>query len=276
MHKEHLQRVEFRRLALYDSSDFNGVDFGYSDKSFLLSETNLCLKTWQDNRWNYDFSIGLLPIKRPPLNHSLPMAIRIAAAKKQCGMFSEKRYDVGFVARPTGDILKNERLRWLIDLKTHRPDLKFWGGLVRGKQWRPTLAQAGDGRIPKTYWLSRRKIGFFRHFAGLCGSKVALAPAGYAPWTYRHFEAIYAGCIVVCNDLSHYEFLVPFPRDGMIEVSDGGSVVAGIDAALALYGRSPEIVDANVEHLNQWLDEGSYSRRRRHTLARFFAELDVL
>ncbi len=274
LNKEHLEQIEYRRIALYDSSDFNGVNFGYSEKAFLLSETDLCLKNWRDRRWNYDFSIGLLPIKRPPLNNMLHYAVRIASAKDRLGCLPEKRYDVGFVGRPSGGKSENQRLKWLVELKSHRPNLKLWGGLVGGRNWRHSLKPAFDSATLDTCWLSGRRMDFLQYFAGLRGSKVTLAPAGYAPWTYRHYEAIYARCIVVSNDLSHYEFLVPFPREGLIEVPDGESVVHGVDAALALYENSPEIVDANVEDLNRWLNAGTYSRDRRDTLDRFFAELD--
>lgn len=118
-------------------------------------------------------------------------------------------------------------------------------------------------------------MGFSQYFSGLCKSKVALTPSGYAPWTYRHFEAIYAKCILVSNDLGHYEFLIPFPRTGMVEVRDGESVVPAIDAALALHEHSPDVVDANLEQLERWLDSGMYSRKRRDTLDRFFAQLDM-
>ena len=272
--KKHLKRIDFRRLVLYDSSDFNGVNFNYSDKSLLLSETNLCLKNWRDKRWGFDYSIGLLPIKRPPLNNWLPLAIRVASVKDRLGFLHKKCYDIGFVGRPSGDYAGNQRLRWLMDLKTHRPNLKFWGGLVGDKSRRKTLEQLWDAKVLDSCWLSRRRIGFLQYFSGLLRSKVTLAPAGYAPWTYRHYEAIYARSVVVSNDLSCYEFLVPLPREGIIEVSEGESVVRGVDAALALCESSPEILNANIEYLKRWLDMGTYSRGKRDTLDRFFAELD--
>lgn len=78
---------------------------------------------------------------------------------------------------------------------------------------------------------------------------------------------------MVSNDLSHYEFLVPFPRDGMVEVPDGESVVPAIDAALALYEHSPDIVDDNLQHLNRWIAAGKYSRKCPDTMNRFWEQL---
>ena len=110
-------------------------------------------------------------------------------------------------------------------------------------------------------WLNKKKIGFLSYFAGLRQSKVALAPSGYAPWTYRHFEAMYAGCMVVSNDLSHYDFLIPFPRDTMVEVGDREAVVPAIERALTLLENSPTIVDENRKTLDRWLERGKNYRR---------------
>lgn len=281
--EEHLKKVEFRHLVLYDSNDRLGrkvskcgVNFGRSDQSFLLSQTNICLKTWRDDRINYPCKIGLLPIKRPPWNNKLHVAERWRGAKHRLGLQAGKVFDVGFVARPTGDLKKNQRVRWLVDLKRERPDLTLWGGLVGGRRWREYVDQtdALDRELLQPCWLDCRKVGFFQYFTGLKRSKVALAPAGYAPWSYRHFEAIYARSIVVSNDLSHYEFLIPFPRDGMVEVPDGESVVGGIEEALEMQEKQPDLAERNVQQLDRWLDQGLYSRRRPQTLARFWAQIN--
>ncbi len=272
--KAHLRHVKYRRLVLYDSTDLHGVNFGDSDTECLLSETNTCLKNFRDRRWDFPYHIGFLPIKRPPFNNRLHTALVMSDWKKRFGQVPEKRFDVGFVARPTGTIETNQRLRWMVELKRDRPDLTLWGGLVGGKQWREAFASHPDATFLESCWLDKRKIGFFSYFAGLCQSRVALAPSGYAPWTYRHFEAIYAHCMVVSNDLSHFEFLIPFPREGMVEVADGGSVVPAIEKALEMRANSPEIIDDNLASLNRWLDAGLYSKNRQDTLDRFMAELE--
>jgi len=271
--KEHLKYVKFRQMALYDSTDFDGINFGESARTVLLEETNVCLKNWRDRRWKETVSIGLLPIKRPPLNNRLRLALNLASLKTRLGRDSNKIFDVGFVARPTGTIVTNQRLRWLLELKRDRPNLSLWGGLVGGEDWRQAFQTSIDAQTLEDCWLNRSKVGFFKYFAGLSQSKVALAPSGFAPWSYRHFEAIYAKCVVVSNDLRHYEFLVPFPRNGMVEVPDGESVVPAIDAALALYEHSPDIVEDNLQHLNRWIDSGKYSRKRPDTLDRFLEQL---
>lgn len=274
--KEHLQRIKYKRLVLYDSSDFHGLSFRDSRKSELLSETNVCLKNWRDRRWQLECKVGLLPIKRPPINNKLSLALSRSSLKKRMGLGSdpERRYDVGFVARPTGSIATNQRLRWLAELKAQRPHLRLWGGLVGGEQMRKSFRSTEDADLLESCWLNRRKIGFREYFSGLLQSKVALAPCGYAPWTYRHLEAIYAKCIVVCNDLSQYDFLIPFPTEGMIQVPDDESVVPAIDAALALRENNPEVVSTNLQEIERWLDCGKYSRKRGDTIDRFWAQLD--
>jgi len=274
LNKEHLRHIQFKRMALYDSTDHNGIAFDYSDRDFLLSQTNLCLKNWRDRRWNFDLSVGLLPIKRAPLNNKLRMALWRESVRRRAGRVSGKQYDVGFVATPSGDLSRNQRVQWLLELVDQRPELTLWGGLVDAGRYRQPLEQHTGRRLPDSCWIDRRKIGYFEYFAGLCASRIALTPAGWAPWTYRHWEAIYARCVPVSNDLSQFEFLIPYPRDGMIEVPDGGSVVAGVDRAMDLLARSPDIVETNLAHLERWLDQGAYARDRRDTLERFLAELD--
>jgi len=272
--REHLTNTRFRRLVLYDATDYDGVNFAYSDRDFLLSESNLCLKNWRDRRWQFDFHIGLLPIKRPPVN-KLQIALHreAALARFRFGKRRAKPFDVGFVARPTGDLKRNPRVLWLLDLRRRRPDLKLWGGLVGGGRWQDKVRDIEHAELLASLWLNRRKIGYFEYFAGLAQSKVALAPRGFAPWTYRHYEAVYARSLVVSNDLQNYEMLVPLPERGMIQVAESESVVPAVEQALTLYEHSPELADENVDELERWLDGGAYSRRRPDLLDRFHEQL---
>jgi hypothetical protein len=160
-----------------------------------------------------------------------------------------------------------------VEIKQERPNWKLWGGLVGGAYMKKVAQQEVAPEVLDALWLNKKKIGFLSYFAGLRQSKVALAPSGYAPWTYRHFEAMYAGCMVVSNDLSHYDFLIPFPRDTMVEVGDREAVVPAIERALTLLENSPTIVDENRKTLDRWLDRGKYSRRCPDTLDRFFGQI---
>ena len=271
--KEHLSRIRFRRMAVYDSTDAPDVDFGESDREFLLSETDLCMKTWIDRRWDTDYTVGLLPIKRPPVN-KLRVAIRREALLDRVRRKGrDKLFDVALVARPTGDVARNPRVAWLVELKKKRPDLRLWGGLVGSPRWRRHAAEIVDEEVLQQLWMGRRKVGFFEYFAGLSSSKVSLAPRGWAPWSYRHYEAIYARSVVVCSDLSNIELLLPLPKEGVIDVGEGEAIVPAVERALALYEHCPEIGQQNLEHMERWLDRGAYSRSRVELLDRFFSFL---
>ncbi len=273
--RRHLDHIKFKKLVLYDATDFDGVNFDDSPKAVLLNETATCLKSWRDHRWKEDLNVGLLPIKRPPWNSKLPWMLQLMSLKhKYFGRKEVKEFDVGFVARPTGTIKSNQRLRWLVEIKKERPEWKLFGGLVGGDEWRSIFADSEDLPYIESLWLNRRKMDYLNYFRGLSHSKVALAPRGYAPWTFRHFEAIYARCVVVSNDLSQFDFLVPFPRHGMIEVADGAPIVPAIDAGLKIYREQPEVLDENIRHLEQWLASGRYSRTRAETLDRFMVEIE--
>ncbi len=270
---QHLQKIRFDHLVLYDSTDFHGINFDYSNREFLLSHTNICLKNWRDARWNYPFHVGLLPIKRPPIN-KLQLALMRESWRAAGRSASRlKRYDVGFVARPTGDLNQNPRVRWLLELRQSRPDIRLWGGLVGGKSWRKRVKLDQQQELLDSLWLNRRKIGYFEYFAGLSQSKVALAPRGFAPWTYRHYEAIYARTVVISNDISQCEFLIPLPQNALLQVADNAPIVPAIESALRLYEEEPAIVDASREELEHWLDHGCYSRRRPDLWDRFQNEL---
>ncbi len=274
-HADHRVKIQCDRFVLYDSADYEDVHFFDSDKDYLLTQTDVCLKTWRDDRVSYDCRIGLLPIKRPPLNNKLSVAAKKAARLRASDQTPEKSYDVGFVARPTGSVETNPRLRWLVELTQDRPDLKLWGGLVGDASWREKTGASIDPAVLDACWLGEKKIGFFDYFDGLMRSKVALAPSGFAPWSYRHFEALYAGCIAVCNNLSHIEFLIPYPREGMVEVADDASVVPAIEEALKRRTDSPDIIEDNLNELNRWLDAGMYSKHRPELLERFFQQIEA-
>lgn len=273
VNQHHLQRIQYEHLVLYDSTDFHGINFDYSDRDFLLSQTNVCLKNWRDTRWSFPFHVGLLPIKRPPINKLQLALLRESWSHSLSESSNRKRYDVGFVARPTGDLNKNPRVRWLLELRRARPDLKLWGGLVGGRTWQKRVKIDQHQELLDSLWLDRRKIGFFEYFSGLSQSKVALAPRGFAPWTYRHYEAIYARTVVISNDISHCEFLIPLPRTALLQVADDAPIVPAIEAGLRLYEDQPAIVDAGREELEQWLDHGCYSRHRPDLWDRFESQL---
>lgn len=269
--KEHLKKIRYCRIILYDSSDFDGINFDYSDRQLLLSHTDTCLKTWRNHKWNLDLNVGLLPIKRPPLNNKLRYAVYRDTILCSVGLRSRvKQHDVCFVGRPTDISEGNSRTRWLLELKRQSPELRLWGGLVGGREW---SKERLDNK-QRSLWLDTKKIGFRKYYRGLSLSKVALTPRGFAPWTYRHYEAVYARTMIVSTCLSDYEFLVPLPTKGIFTVKDNEPVVPAVEKAIALYDQSPEILEENVENLERWISRNRYSRSRPILLDRFFEQIN--
>ena len=52
----------------------------------------------------------------------------------------------------------------------------------------------------------------------LCRHRVVVAAGGHGELTYRHAEALAAGAILVCQDLSHAETMFPFEDRGNVLV----------------------------------------------------------
>tara|TARA_B100000809_G_scaffold257964_2_gene300412 strand:- start:828 stop:1016 length:189 start_codon:yes stop_codon:yes gene_type:complete len=48
-------------MVLYDSTDYDRIEFGDSDQHFLASNTNICLKNWRDRKWDFDISKRFTP-----------------------------------------------------------------------------------------------------------------------------------------------------------------------------------------------------------------------
>jgi hypothetical protein len=80
---------------------------------------------------------------------------------------------------------------------------------------------------------------------------------------------------VVTCDLRHVRTLIPLPLENMVHVSDGASVLASIDRALAQRSESPELAEANIRFLEQYLQDGDYTRQKPELMDRFLAQLDV-
>ena len=117
------------------------------------------------------------------------------------------------------------------------------------------------------------RVGFFSYFSHLSRSRVALAPAGNARWSYRHYEALYAGAIVVTTDFRHIDTLIPLPLEGMVHVEDGVSVLPAIDEALAMRRTYPELAEENIRFLERYLHHGDYCRKKPLLADRFMEQL---
>jgi hypothetical protein len=268
LRKEDLARLRYRQLVVFDYEDTANILLDDSTR-FLSGLTDRYLKVWSEPGWPAPWKFGALPIRR---HVRLPLYLRYLGFKKALGAKPpEREWDVTFLGAPTGQDTHSQRVEWLKEIRGTGGKYRFWGGLAASPDDRKRLAAAGLSGEGLLYEGGR--IGYTKFFDMMRASKVVLTPKGNAPWSYRHYEAIYAGAIPVSCDLRQVKTLIPLPLDGMEHVPDGGSVLHGIEAALALPAKRPDVREANVRFLEQYLHHGDYSRKKPELLERFVSGL---
>jgi hypothetical protein len=273
--ERHLARLRCRRLVLFDLSDWHHPLWTDANRDLLLGASGLYLKAWTDARWDHGIRMGYAPIRR---YGKLRLALALESLRAALGFPPRvHRHDVLFLGAATGRdpgradpvTVPNQRVEWLLELKTRGEHLATWGGLLGGTLAPHVVQRYGD--------LSRftlpGKVPFRKYFRALQESRVALTPEGNAPWSYRHYEAIYARSLVVTNDFRPIETLIPLPSEGMVHVEPGQPVLPAIEEALRLRRERPELLEENVCFLERYLDQGLYSRRRPALWERFIAQL---
>jgi hypothetical protein len=271
----HLARLRCRHLVLFDLSDWHHPLWDEANRTLLRGASNLYLKAWTDTRWDFGIPMGLAPIRR---YGKLRLALEARRLRRALGLADPPhRYDVLFLGAATmrdpGGIdpalVPNQRVDWLLEVKTRGQHLELWGGLL-GQTMAPWLRQRyGD----LSAFTLREKVPFRRYFRALQQSRVALTPEGNAPWSYRHYEAIYARSLIVTNDFRPLRTLIPLPTEGMVHVEPGQPVLPAIERALALRRERPELLEENVRFLERYLEQGMYSRRRPELWERFASQL---
>jgi len=271
----HLARLRGGRLVLFDLFDHHYPLWSEANRAPLLEASGLYLKAWNDVRWDFGVRMGVAPIRR---YGKLRLALARGRLRRALGWPDPPhRYDVLFLGAATqrdpGPVeparLSNQRVDWLLEVATQGRHLALWGGLL-GQTMAPALrARYGD----LTPFTLRHKVPFRRYFRALQQSRVALTPEGNAPWSYRHYEAIYARSMIVTSDFRPMRTLIPLPSEGMVHVEAGQPVLPAIERALALRREQPGLLEENVRFLERYLDRGLYSRRRPELWERFVAQL---
>jgi hypothetical protein len=271
----HLARLRGRRLVLFDLSDWHHPLWTDANRELLRGASSLYLKAWTDVRWDHGIRMGLAPIRR---YGKLRLALEVGRLRRAIGLRDPPhRYDVLFLGAATmrdpggvdPALVPNQRVDWLLEVKTRAPHLALWGGLL-GQTMAPWLRQRYGDLSPFTL---REKVPFRKYFRALQQSRVALTPEGNAPWSYRHYEAIYARSMIVTSDFRPLRTLIPLPDEGMVHVEPGQPVLPAIERALALRRERPGLLEENVRFLERYLDRGMYSRRRPELWERFMAQL---
>jgi hypothetical protein len=160
-----------------------------------------------------------------------------------------------------------QRVDWLTEIRRDAPELVLHGGFT--DRTHPHMTSEIESlRYP------RDKDNFYSFWKAMRRSRVLLAPGGNVPWTYRHYECLYAGGVVVTLDYSRRDMLIPLPLEHMVQVPDRAAVLPAVREALELSRSQPRTADAVYAHLEQYLNRGAYSRSRPKLLERFLAQLE--
>jgi hypothetical protein len=77
----------------------------------------------------------------------------------------------------------------------------------------------------------------------------------------------------VTIDYRKRDMLTPMPRESMVHVPDGESVVPAVREALQMFHSQPDLGAETEAHLEEYLRCGTYSRTRRPLIERFSAQL---
>lgn len=277
--KQHLSRVKYSEMVLFDYHDTPAIHADYSDLDFLLGLTDRYWKPCVEATWRKDIRWGCLPLRR---SATLSNLLRVQALKTAVFGQSPKRVDVGFVGLPTSLRILNQsgdttyypqRVEWVTELHRELSRYSFWGGLVLNPTWKKQLQeQHGDLSAVE---FGRRRMSYWRYIQELQSCRVLLTPAGNARWTYRHYEAAYAGAVLLSTDLRNTQLLAPLPKTNAIMVPDNTSIIPYLDEALDL-SKDTESLSRGIDELEQSFQFGSYSRKKRHLLDRFLAQLESI
>ena len=274
-----VDRVRPRRFAVFDYFDRHELAWMPAQEVAVRERTDRYLKPWFEPAWNYNLRMGMLPLRT---HRQLFVAIAWDRLRRRLGGRRRPQFDVGFLGRPNptavvddGGAIRmlDQRVDWLRELKSQASDLTFAGGLTEwdSATYRERIAAEPDLRA---LCYEHNSVPFPAYWRLIANCRVLLSPGGNAPWTYRHYESLYAGAAVVSIDFRERDMLVPLPREGMIHAPDGEAVVRSIRGALELAESRPTVAEENFAHLEQYLHYGSYARSRRATIDRFTAQFD--
>jgi hypothetical protein len=203
--------------------------------------------------------------------------------RRVTGRPHRRHHDVCFFGSPTriaeskdGQLVPyDQRVEWLLELTRPESPFSLFGGLAPARSERHQFAelQSKYGDLARITW-ARRRINFFSYFYHLCCSKVALVPAGNARWTYRHYEAIYAGAAVVSTDFRQCDLLVPLPQNGILMVPDHAPVTPAVAEAMRWHSECPDRLEENRRFLETYFTHGRFSRKKPAAFERLVAQLD--
>lgn len=273
-----LNRINYKKIHLFDYGDNHCIDWGDSDSELFLSCYDTYLKPWVQDNWSDAIRWGTLPIRR---NRSLALSLMITRFKGSeiYENSNGRKYDLSFLGNPVvgwsekpGSEPKYIRVNWLEEISLQNK-FSFKGGFfMRGESAHRLRDEASDSM--KHYFLNKGRMNFFSYFNLMINSKSTLAPPGNALWSYRHYESIYAGTMPISADFRHARMLIPLPLDGMIHIRNGDSVVRGVEKAVKKLTDCPFIIKENLNFIEKYLTNGLYDKKKKQLLERFMSQIN--
>ena len=271
-----------RRLVAFNYFDEYELAWSDDQAAAFRQVGEAYLKPWKEPVWSTlpEYSglrMGTLPIRR---YGRFTWARRIDRWKRWFARRPEPKYDVAFLGRPNhtrfivdGEITGiDQRVEWMLDLKRNAPELRIWGGLVEVNDKHRQVLTERHGDIDDLLYQGS-KVNFATYWQNIRRSRVLLAPGGNVPWTYRHYECLYAGAAVATLDFREREMFVPMPTHNMTHVPDGESCLSAVREALEMYLTRPRLGDENIEYLETYLKDAAYSQSRAALMVRFEEQL---
>ena len=276
--EEKLRGIRYRRAMLYDYSERPQAQWKEGSEAFLRSLTNTYLKAWVPPGWDPTLCWGTLPIRR---YLKLPLYLHLLRALP--GQYdlndAGRRYDASFIGSATGPYeptetgeLYNQRIQWLREMRQASERYTFWGGLL-AQHSPPNVLQKIDDLQSILY--PKKRVSFGKYFYRMLQSKVVLAPTGNVCWSYRHYEAIYAGATLVSSDFRNIRTLIPLPLQNMVHVVGRDSVLPALENALQMRRDNPGIAEESLRFLERYLHDGDYSRKKPALMDMFMQQIQA-
>jgi len=249
-----LTKITYSALYFAEYSDHDTPHFDLPQRFATSFEAVLAAS--RPKVTNYPHPIKLLPLRFNPI----PGIAQLTPPQWL------RPWDASFVGAPTR--LKNtycQRYDWVKECNQTRSSLRIRAGILKNSMPPPheDIDQLEHPLLgPSLYHLLMRL------------SKIALCPTGNARWTYRHYEALQAGCVVVSTDIRETELLIPLPIDRMILVPDHAQLLPYIERAMLVRNDHPDWIQQNQTDMNQYLEHNQYNRNRPKVLDLFLSQFN--
>ncbi len=269
------------QLIAFDYFDQHLPAWSPAIEPAVRQRANSYLKPWWEPSWDFGIPVRMLPIRR---YGRFTLAVKLDRLARRFGANArDHQYDVAILGRPNatefyrgqGQVEHvDQRTAWIAEVVRQAPELKFWGGIVEVNPTRRPALEAQFGSLDDLVFRGK-KADFATYYGGIQRARVLLAPGGNVPWSYRHYESLYANAVVVTLDYRKRDMLIPLPKEGMVHVADGESVLPAIEQALRMQHDQPHLPAENRAAVEQYLRDSDYSASRPLLLERFLTQLDL-